>query len=146
MHALEVLLLRSWYASPSKGLPLASSVNLQVPAHRWAALIAPLGCPSHPIIVGSVVLDCPSEPAPEGRDIIPILAFIVVLGSPVVGGHLTTSWGTISPGMLQVSLATIGIEHVHAHSPLLRVEDLINHDQQFLEIHTVLLFDLQHTD
>lgn len=146
MHALEVLLLRSWNASASKGLPLAASVNLQVPAHWRPTLIASLGCPSHTIIVGSVALDCSSEPTPEGRDVVPVLALIVVLGSSVVGSHLSPSGSTISPGVFQISLAAVGVEHVHAHSPLLWVEDLIDHGKQLLEINSVLFFDLQHTD
>lgn len=127
MHPLEVLLLRSRNAPPPKGLPLAAGVNLQVSAHRRPTLIASLGCPPHPIIGGSVALDCASEPSPEGRDIVPILALIVILGSSVVGTHLAASGSTISPGVFQITLATVGVKHVHAHSPLLRGQILIDH-------------------
>lgn len=48
--------------------------------------------------------------------------------------------------MFQISLAAVGVEHVHADVSLLWVEDVGDHGKQLLEISPVLLFDLKHAD
>lgn len=146
MHSLVVLLLRRRQTSSSEGLPISSWINLQVPAHGRPAFIASFGRSSHAIVVAGwrVVLDCSSESSPKGRDIVSILS-LVVFGSFAVGGGLSTSWSAVAPGVLQVALTAVGIEHVHAHSSL-GVEELSDHRQQLLEVKPVLLLDLQHTD
>lgn len=48
--------------------------------------------------------------------------------------------------MFQISLAAVGVEHVHADVSRLWVEDVGDHGKQLLEVSPVLLFDFQHAD
>jgi hypothetical protein len=96
MHSLEVLLFGSGHTSTSKCFTVSSGIYLHVSTHWRSTLIPSIGCPPHSVVGCSVALDCSSEPASEGRHIIPILS-LIIFGSFTVGGRLSTAWSSIAP-------------------------------------------------
>lgn len=141
VRSLEIQLLRGWHASSSEGLSVCSSVDLQVSPHRRSAFVGSVWRASEAIV--GVVFDCAAEPSSERRDVIPVLA-LIVLWCFVVSCSAARS--AIATRVLEISVAAVGVEHVQSWSSLLRRKDVVDLRQHLLEVKSVLFFNFQHAD